>query len=179
MAFQDFTIITPSTAEVFKEGVFNLTQAVGSKEVGTGLTAANTKTDMMLIYYLLFFIYKDGDKSIFPSKDGDNFGSPEKFPNAKDFNSNTTKTQIAALILRAQKDLKRNGRNVFVDGRCDRARGSITTITHSVFTLLLLNFHFANTIKRRENREDWQNFLLNDPFAPFQLRQELATNLEI
>lgn len=49
MAFQDFRIITPNTAEVFEDGIFNITRAVGNKEVGTGLPAANMQTENKLV----------------------------------------------------------------------------------------------------------------------------------
>lgn len=178
MAFQDLSLSDDRNDE-FKEGFFNLTLAVGDKEVGTRIPAANIQTDMMLVYYMLFFIYRDGDKKTFPLKSADNFRSPDRFPTAKNYSSADTKTKIAGLIFRFQQDLKRGGRNVFVDGRCDRARGVHTTITHSVFSIVLMNFHFASTVKLRDNRRDWQKFALSDPLAPPQLRQELATNIDL
>lgn len=175
MAFRE-NFSSPSTAEVFKDGIFNIDQAVGANEVGTKKPAANRPTDMMLIYYFLFVIYRDGDKLLFPTKPGDDFRSPDKLPAAKNYNSSDTKLKIGGLVERFQTDMKKNGRSVFVDGRCDRGRGLQTTITQSVYTIHLLNFHYAKTIKVREKRDDWQAFLINDPLASTQLRQELAAS---
>ncbi len=176
MAFLDTTIITPNTAEAFQDGIFNITQSVGNKEVGTGIPAINQQTDMMLVYYFLFIIFRDGDKSLFPLQQGDNLNSPEKFPVNKDYSSSATKKKLGGLILRFQENMKRTGRNVFVDGRTDRAKGAFTSITHSVFTILLLNFHYSETIKKQKGRSDWQSFLMTDSFAPAPLRMELAVN---
>jgi len=174
MAFRE-KFSSPNTAEIFKDGIFNITQAVGRNEVGTGLPAANRPTDMMLVYYFLFVICRDGDKKLFRPVKGDDFTSPEKLPPALDYTAQKTKTQIGNLVGRFQIDMRDSGRNVFVDARCDRGRGLHTTITHSIYTIHLLNFHYANTIKTTKGRSDWQDFLLNDGLTPAMLKQELQS----
>lgn len=172
MAFREIPA-NPGLPEVTK-GIFNIDQAVGGSEVGTGLPAANRPTDMMLVYYFLFTIYRDGDKSKFPSHGHDGF-SPASYPPAQNYNDSRFKEKLSSLIYRFQSDVRKLGHPVFVDGRCDRGYFSLTPHTHTFYTINMLNTGYWTTIKSKYGRDDWQDFLLQDPLTPTHLVQELSS----
>lgn len=155
-------------------GSFNIDMAVGGAEYGSGFSAPNRVPDMQLVFYFLWIIYRDGDKSKFPNNSKDRF---VKTPKDHDYNSAEMKKAMSSAIWRFQSDLLKTGKLVFLDGRCDKARGTISSISKTRYTIHHANFNYANIIKQKYSRDDWQNYLLADPFLPEQARQEILIKL--
>lgn len=172
MAFRDKQIKFGSSGanELFSDGFFNVTLAVGGSERGTNLPAPNTVTDMQLVYYMDFIIYRDGDKTIFPGNANDTF---QTTPPQIDYFSEETKKNSASMIWRFQEDLRRRGKPVYQDGRCDRATSDVSSLSKSPYTILMYNFYYAHTINNLYQRKDWQDYLLADALLPEQVRWEL------
>lgn len=156
--------------KVFKDGYYNLDQAVGGIEHGTGSTAANIVTDIQLVFYMSFIIYRDGDKTIFPNTQNDSF---QTTPPKINYFSERTKKGLSSMIWRFQEDLRKRGKPVYQDGRCDPAKDKISSLSKSPYTILMYNFYYDDTVKKAYGRNDWQDYLLADPLLPEQVRFEL------
>lgn len=172
MAYKDNTIKFDGghAGQVFADGYFNLTQAVGGPEYGINQPAANLITDMQLIFYFDFIIYRDGDKNIFPGNPGDKFTVT---PPQIDYFSEQTKKNSSRIIWQFQTDLQNRGKRVFRDGRCDPARGKISGMSKTPYTILMYNFYYEHTVRTAYKRKDWQDYLLRDPLLPEQVRYEI------
>lgn len=171
MAYKETSInLGISEGVDFNNGVYNVDQAVGGPEVGTNAPAANMVTDMQLIYYFSYIIYRDGNKQHFPSKPGERF---DYTPSQMDYHSEHTRQQASAIIWRFQTDVLRRGKPVYRDGRCDKATGKISSISRSPYTILLFNFYYGHTVNEAYGESDWQTYLMSDPLLPEQLRWEL------
>ena len=156
--------------EVFAEGYFNLDHAVGADEVGSGYAAPNGETDMQLVFYFSYIIYRDGDKTIFPGRHDELFTVT---PPELDYTSASTKAQAAPMIWRFQTDLLKRGKRIYRDGRCDPARGKVSSISRTPYTILMYNFYYEHTVRIAYGRTDWQDYLLADPLLPKEVRFEL------
>lgn len=169
--YDDFSSSNQHVQEVFKDGWFNVTLAVGGKEVGTGVTAANCLTDVQLVYYMIFIIYRDGDKSIFQMTS--DFTKTDYLPPNKKYHSEKMPEGMTAIVQHFQTDVKNRGKPVYVDGRCDPAQTKISSISKTVYTIIWLNFYYCQAIRLKHNRYDWQDYLLNDPLLPNEVKNEL------
>jgi hypothetical protein len=173
MAFRQYLDFSNSNAEgEFKNGVFNVNQAVGGSEYGTGLPA-NCVTDMQLVYYFLYMICRYGDRRMFPVSSPEVFNNVKLQPRYQNYHSNATKKDLATKILIFQENLQSNGRNVYRDGRCDKARSMVSSISKTNYTIHFANYHYAKIIESWQKRNDWQNYLLNDLMLPDEVRAEL------
>lgn len=172
MAYKDNKIkwTEGAGAEVFSGGYFNIDLAVGGAEYGSNLPAANGITDMQLVNYMDFIIYRDGDRAIFPITERDKFTvTPPEF----NYASPEFKKSMASMIWRFQGHLRRRGKPVYQDGRCDPARGKISSMQKSPYTILMYNFYYADTAAKAYGRRDWQDYLMQDKLLPEQVRSEL------
>ena len=156
--------------KIFADGYFNLDLAVGGREHGSNQPAANQVTDMQLIFYFDFIIYRDGDKNIFPIGPNDKFTVT---PPQLDYFSEKAKKNSAAIIWQFQSDLRRRGKPVYHDGRCDPAHGKISSLSKTPYTILMYNFYYAGTVEQAYGRTDWQDYLMSDPLLPEQVRMEI------
>lgn len=156
------------------DGCFNIDMSVGGSEYGSGCPATNRQPDMQLVFYLLWNIYLYGDKKTFPNTSKDKF---VKTPKDHNYNSPEMKKAISSAIWRFQTDLLRSGKLVFRDGRCDKAKGTMSSISKTRYTIHHANFNYAAAIKQKYNRADWQNYLLSDPILPEQARQEILMRM--
>ncbi len=177
MAFRDNKMEwnTPQTQRIFGRGFFNLTMAVGGREHGSNLPAPNLLTDMQLVFYFSFIIYRDGDKSIFPSTSRDSFSTT---PAQINYLSENTKKGLSAMIWRFQEDLKRRGQAIYQDGRCDPAHKKISGYSHTLYTIMMYNSYYEHTVRNFYNQTNWQEYLLSDPLLPDQVRFELKYGLD-
>lgn len=174
MAFRDNKGYNHEHAAVeFRNGTFNVTQAVGKAERGSGCSAPNCVTDMQLVCYLLYMICRYGDRKIFPVSSPTVFNDPKIQPRNQDYFCSETKSQLGNRIKIFQENLRDSGRSIYVDGRCDTARSTFSSISNTAYTIHYANFHYAKTIKAWQGRSDWQNFLLSDPMLPEEVRAEL------
>ncbi len=172
MAYKDTSINfgDGNSGRVFEDGYFNLTQAVGGAEYGIHIPAPNMVTDMQLIFYFDFIIYRDGDKNIFPGSPGDKFTVT---PPQINYFSEQTKINSSRIIWQFQTDLQRRGKPIFRDGRCDPARGKISSLSKTPYTIHMYNFYYEYTVRTAYGRTDWQDYLLGDPLLPEQVRYEI------
>lgn len=165
-----------NTSEEFRQGTFNIHQAVGGIEIGSGFAAPNQVTDMQLVYYMIYMIARYGDRSVFPISSESVFKNENILPRNQNFHSQKTKKELSRMIFMFQTNLKLGGRNIFVDGRCDKARSAFSSISHTPYTIHFANYHYAKTIKKIRNITDWQNYLLNDLMLPDSVRTELSVS---
>lgn len=172
MAYKDNTIQWSGGLgeKVFSDGYFNIDDAVGADEVGTNRMAGNMVTDMQLVFYFSFIIYRHGDKQIFPTTDNDRFSLT---PPQRDYTSNQTKDDAAGMIWRFQGDLKRRGKRIYQDGRCDPAHTKISSLSKTAYTILMYNFYYEHTVRTAFGVHQWQEHLMNDQLLPEQVRWEL------
>jgi peptidoglycan hydrolase-like protein with peptidoglycan-binding domain len=77
----------------------------------------------------------------------------------------------ARWIKRYQEEVKKSGQPIAADGRVDRAHGTVSSITHTLYTILLLNFDFHN--KEQSSFDD----LTTDPECPPELIAALSTTI--
>src|SRR5689334_1034919 len=99
MAFRDNQNYNHENAvEEFREGTFNVTQAVGKSEKGTGCAAANFLTDLQLIDYFLYMICRYGDRRIFPVSSESVFNNVKIQPRYQNYLLEETKKQVAQRI---------------------------------------------------------------------------------
>ena len=180
MAFREYIDANNTNGEdEFREGTFNSHQAVGGAEHGTGLPAANCVTDMQLVYYFLYVIYSYSDRKMFPVSSPGILDNVQFQPRCQNYHSDTTKKEITRKISVFQRDLWANGKNVYADGRCDKARGRVSSISDTLYTIHFANYHYAKTIKSWQKRADWQNYLLSDPGLHDEVRAELLMSSSI
>ena len=148
---------------------FNVTHAAGRG-------APNWWTDSMLVQYLINKIYMlswDGGSGFDPRLTEGEFNDlPD--PN-KDFKS-LKKTE--RWIRRFQTDATATGYMLVIDGRADRARGSITPHARTLFTMQGLN-DFTETLFRakKDVQGEWVPVALNDPLMPAILRGQLVASV--
>jgi len=88
-------------------------------EQAVGLNAPNAKGDVMLVQYMLKHIY--GNLIV------DGYIGPITL----------------AAIRRFQQDAKNGGAKVLIDGRIDRAFGQVSSVSHTAYSILLMNFVLA------------------------------------
>ncbi len=174
MAFKEYKDYNHEhAADEFRNGTFNVTQAVGKSEHGTGFSAANCITDMQLVYYFLYVICRYGDRTIFPVSSPAVFSNVKIQPRYQNYHSEETKNKLGERIRIFQQNLRDAGRVIYIDGRCDKARSTFSSISNTGYTIHYANYHYAKTIKSWQNRTDWQDFLLRDPMLPEEARAEL------
>jgi peptidoglycan hydrolase-like protein with peptidoglycan-binding domain len=88
-------------------------------EQAVGTNAPNAGGDVKLIQYML--------KHIYGSLTVDGYIGPNTL----------------TAIRRFQQDAKNGGANVLVDGRIDRAFGQVSSVSHTTYSILLMNFALA------------------------------------
>lgn len=153
-----------------QNGYFNIDMAVGGGERGSGVDATNRPTDMQLVFYFLWKIYRDGDSLMFPKRPGDNFAkTPEKI----DYNSKKIQKKLTNIIYRFQTDLLNANKLVYRNGRCEKGGGHFSRIYQTRHTIHHLNYHYAGIIREKCHQDNWQTYLLTDPFFPEKARQEI------
>lgn len=169
MAFKE-KIVWEGGNTFLGNGHFNIDMAVGGSEHGSGYRAANRAPDMQLVFYMLWILYRDGDNLMFPKKSVDKF---EKTPKERDYGSPEMKSNMTGVIWRFQTDLLVAGKSVYRDGRCDKGLGTIASMSKTRYTIHHLNYNYAKTIKQKYSRDDWQEYLITDPYLPEHARQEI------
>ncbi len=129
----------------------NLTMAVGGKEVGTSKPAANTPTDMMLVYFFLYSIGIMRKTSV-----SIELTSFIQIPPRKvDWFSAATKSNLTAAIKAYQTYRRTLGFPIFPDGRVDSIPGGRTlspgamgvksSITNTIYTIGALNDQYLSS----------------------------------
>lgn len=151
-------------------GHFNVDMAVGGVEHGSGFPAPNRPPDMQLVFYFLWRIYLDGDKLMFPARPSDDLTVT---PKQRNYHSKEMGKKLSNLIYRFQTDLLNANKLVYRDGRCDKGKSKISSISQTRYTIHHLNFHYANTIKGKYHQDDWQTYLITDPYLPEEARNEI------
>lgn len=125
----------------------NVTGAVGSKEVGTGLPAPNNPNDVSLTHFFLSAVY--GKTSLVP-KDIDVMLTLTNIAlDKRAWNHPDIVKQIAKLIRKFQQHRNQKAAYppLFVDGRIDAMRGTnvVTSITHTKYTIVSLQAGYAES----------------------------------
>jgi hypothetical protein len=147
---------------------YNLTQAVGNMEDrltllsggrmaladNSNTVAPNRRDDVMLVQYLLRGILRRKSPQTAAKLAVDGFLGPI--------------TQGA--INQFQFDLRGEAVLITTDGRVDRARGAVTSISATVYTIVWLNFKF----QQANPTVDFAN-IQNDPAMPALLRAAIGT----
>jgi hypothetical protein len=162
----------------------NITMAVGSKEVGTGQPAANQKTDMMLVYFLMHKIRWAMKTSVWKTLVPYFRVSPKQVK----WSDKSTEKNLSAAIQAYQNYRKIMGQPIFPDGRVDSlpkgreggsGSGLRSTITHTVYTMAILNDQFIYSIQPSPQPAD---FIIDDALKlvasdiPFELFVDLFTS---
>ena len=139
----------------------NVTMAVGSKEVGTRLPASNQTTDMMLVYFLMYKISWAKKTSVWETI------IPFFKVSPKDVKWSDTgiEKNLSNAIKAYQTYRKNKGFPIFPDGRVDSipsgrslppgSMGIRTTITHTFYTIGVLNNQFIYSIKPSSQTADF------------------------
>jgi hypothetical protein len=140
--------------------------------VGTGIPAPDRVTDMELVGYFLTMIYLKGNRRMFPIKPKEEPTLP--LPTLGESSPDSMKRRLRQWIPRFQNDMIRLGVPIFADGRVDTARGIVSSITKTRYTIHMLNGRYAEIVKARQGRSDWQNFLISDPVVAPSLKAELG-----
>ena len=166
-----------SLAAGFENGFFNVEQAVGWYELGTRKPAPNQYGDMMLTAYFLQYLYRFGQSIGLRASQAeiDTIVYPANIPYLMTTSRKQTIEGLAYWIKRYQKDLNSGATNRYLaDGRVDRAKGHLTAVTKSAFSIHALNINYSGVIKDVFMEDDWQGYLMSDTFAPSQLKYELS-----
>ena len=139
-----FTTVTGQTFH-------NVNFSVGNQSV-------NRRDDVMLVQWLLHRIYKDRGKQPVGGKPMmiDGWIGPQTVNWIKDF----------------QRRMRENGEPCYLDGRVDAARYQTSTVTKTVYTIILMNTYLL-----RKNPKAHAD-PASDPDCPIELRNALATGTD-
>jgi hypothetical protein len=147
-----------------REFFYNVTLAVGPLD-----TAPNRRDDVMLVQYLLKGI---ADAA---SLKGDDLVMAAGWKPPKTSTPFTVDgwmgDDTAAWIRSYQQAVARAGQSIRIDGRVDPSHTAISSISHTIYTILFMNIDFAFS----SNRVVFKS-VENDPAAPPELRAILAAS---
>lgn len=143
-----------------------------------GANAANWWTDIQLAQYMIGLIYIFGQEGGTLWTRSMTEAEIKQLPDPNVDFKKLSKT--AALIKRFQDDVNLQGEaTVYADGRIDRARGLVSSITGTHYTILIANYYFSDVIKNTQGAESALDWALNDADMPAMLKGQLQTRLEL
>jgi hypothetical protein len=143
---------------------YNVSLAVGPKD-----TAPNRRDDVLLVQYLLKGIAERSKDETLPFSNG---WVPPPTVTGKPFQVDGVVGRDTAVWIQSYQDAvaKAGPSMISADGRVDRALGVISSISHTVYTILYLNIEFGNVqYKKFKVLED-------DVEAPPELRVAIRTS---
>lgn len=146
--------------------LLNVTRSVGA-------SGANFWTDIMLVQSLIggIYSYNYARGNAYSVSKQELKDLPD--PNTDYRNSKKTEKWVRKFQNDASKSV---GRSIVKDGRVDRLVGASTPITHSIYTIALLNNVYGATMETVFGVEDWQDDLLSDGNYPALMRGEILAS---